>query len=250
MSSTLLPRSRVRHRHRSDRHGRRPPGEAGMGRPAARTWPNRRSSRPALTDDGTRLVDAAEGTFAAGLAELIVARTTVTRRRPPPSPSWSRSALERNQMGTPTGRAGRRTRARRWTWSPRASRSCSARSPDTSLRPGHHLVPCQGSSDSSRRARDVGSAAAVQAGAGRRLTCSAADGFAQVVEADFPEEAPAELRGARARPPGRVGSGEIEFPSGRRTAFMWHGRREGRCDVRDDAAPRGQVCEEPRRRRR
>jgi MarR family transcriptional regulator, multiple antibiotic resistance protein MarR len=65
---------------------------------------DRRSSLLVLTGDGRRLVDAAEETFAEGLAELIggmldsasvsaAARAFVELR----------SALERRQIGTPTG---------------------------------------------------------------------------------------------------------------------------------------------------
>jgi DNA-binding MarR family transcriptional regulator len=65
---------------------------------------DRRSSLLALTDDGSRLVDAAERTFTDGLATLIadtlddpsVAATAHVL-------SKLRSALERNQIGTPTG---------------------------------------------------------------------------------------------------------------------------------------------------
>ncbi|MFF4017595.1 MarR family winged helix-turn-helix transcriptional regulator [Streptomyces sp. NPDC001843] len=65
---------------------------------------DRRSSLLALTDDGRELVDAAEGTFTERLAELltdtlddpsmpVVARTLAKLR----------SALERAQIGMPTG---------------------------------------------------------------------------------------------------------------------------------------------------
>ncbi|MFF9884345.1 MULTISPECIES: MarR family winged helix-turn-helix transcriptional regulator [Streptomyces] len=65
---------------------------------------DRRSSLLALTDDGSRLVDAAERTFTDGLATLMgdtldgpsVAATAHAL-------SQLRAALERNQIGTPTG---------------------------------------------------------------------------------------------------------------------------------------------------
>ncbi|WP_329456003.1 MarR family winged helix-turn-helix transcriptional regulator [Streptomyces sp. NBC_01497] len=65
---------------------------------------DRRSSLLALTDDGSRLVDAAEKTFAAALAELIGgsldgASAAATAQ----ALAELRSALERHQIGTPTG---------------------------------------------------------------------------------------------------------------------------------------------------
>ncbi|MFE7118418.1 MarR family winged helix-turn-helix transcriptional regulator [Streptomyces sp. NPDC057654] len=65
---------------------------------------DRRSSLLALTDDGSQLLDAAEATFAAGLSELVggsldqstVAAVGQALRR-------LRSALERDQVGIPTG---------------------------------------------------------------------------------------------------------------------------------------------------
>ncbi|MFJ9041162.1 MarR family winged helix-turn-helix transcriptional regulator [Streptomyces sp. NPDC102406] len=65
---------------------------------------DRRSSLLALTDDGSRLVDAAEQTYNDAVAELIGG----TLDRPSASAvaqalSKLRSALERDQIGTPTG---------------------------------------------------------------------------------------------------------------------------------------------------
>lgn len=65
---------------------------------------DRRSSLLTLTDDGRRLVDAAEGTFSERLAELIAD----TPDTPPITAAAGalarlRSALERDQIGTPTG---------------------------------------------------------------------------------------------------------------------------------------------------
>ncbi|MFF3002105.1 MarR family winged helix-turn-helix transcriptional regulator [Kitasatospora sp. NPDC057940] len=65
---------------------------------------DRRSSLLALTDDGSQLLDAAEATFTAGLSELVegtldqstTAAAALALRR-------LRSALERDQVGTPTG---------------------------------------------------------------------------------------------------------------------------------------------------
>ncbi|MFF5437604.1 MarR family winged helix-turn-helix transcriptional regulator [Streptomyces achromogenes] len=65
---------------------------------------DRRSSLLALTDDGARLVDAAEETFTGGLAALIgdtldgSAAAAAARAL-----SKLRSVLERDQIGTPTG---------------------------------------------------------------------------------------------------------------------------------------------------
>ncbi|MFJ9692142.1 MarR family winged helix-turn-helix transcriptional regulator [Kitasatospora sp. NPDC101183] len=61
---------------------------------------DRRSSLLALTDDGTRLVDAAEETFAAGLAELIGGASVSAAGR---ALAELRAALERDRIGTPTG---------------------------------------------------------------------------------------------------------------------------------------------------
>ncbi|MEZ0090932.1 MarR family winged helix-turn-helix transcriptional regulator [Streptacidiphilus sp. EB129] len=65
---------------------------------------DRRSSLLELTDDGLQLADAAEGTFTARLAELIAAAlmaSPVTAAAQ--ALSELRSALERDQIGTPTG---------------------------------------------------------------------------------------------------------------------------------------------------
>ncbi|SHM22267.1 MarR family winged helix-turn-helix transcriptional regulator [Streptomyces yunnanensis] len=65
---------------------------------------DRRSSLLALTDDGARLVEAAEQTFTNGLAELLggtldaPSLSAVARAL-----STLRSTLERDQVGTPTG---------------------------------------------------------------------------------------------------------------------------------------------------
>ena len=77
----------------------------------ARGWaerqPNpsdRRSSLLALTDDGRRLVDAAEVTFGERLAELIAdAPGALLVTAAAQALSRLRSALERDQIGTPTG---------------------------------------------------------------------------------------------------------------------------------------------------
>jgi DNA-binding MarR family transcriptional regulator len=65
---------------------------------------DRRSSLLALTDDGRRLVDAAEGTFSERLAELM---TDALEASPVPAAAQAlsrlRSVLERDQIGTPTG---------------------------------------------------------------------------------------------------------------------------------------------------
>ncbi|MFC4505519.1 MULTISPECIES: MarR family winged helix-turn-helix transcriptional regulator [Streptomyces] len=65
---------------------------------------DRRSSLLALTDDGSQLLDAAETTFAAGLSELVEGAldqsTTAAAAR---ALRQLRSALERDQVGTPTG---------------------------------------------------------------------------------------------------------------------------------------------------
>ncbi|MEV4612545.1 MarR family transcriptional regulator [Kitasatospora sp. NPDC049258] len=65
---------------------------------------DRRSSLLALTDDGSRLVTAAETTFAAGLAELL-ADTLDPAAVPVVAQALSRlrSALERDRIGMPTG---------------------------------------------------------------------------------------------------------------------------------------------------
>ncbi|MEU3411741.1 MarR family transcriptional regulator [Streptomyces sp. NPDC006658] len=65
---------------------------------------DRRSSLLALTDDGSRLVDAAEQTFGGVLAELL----GDTLRGPSATAvvhvvAKLRSVLERDQIGTPTG---------------------------------------------------------------------------------------------------------------------------------------------------
>lgn len=65
---------------------------------------DRRSSLLALTDNGSQLIDAAEKTFTNGLAALIgdtldgSSAAAAVRAL-----SKLRSALERNQIGTPTG---------------------------------------------------------------------------------------------------------------------------------------------------
>jgi DNA-binding MarR family transcriptional regulator len=77
----------------------------------ARGWaarqPNpsdRRSSLPALTDDGRRLVDVAEGTFGERLAELIAgALDTPPITATAQALAQLRSVLERDQIGIPTG---------------------------------------------------------------------------------------------------------------------------------------------------
>ncbi|MEV7357054.1 MarR family transcriptional regulator [Kitasatospora sp. NPDC091276] len=65
---------------------------------------DRRSSLLALTDDGSQLLDAAEATFTAGLSELVEGTldrsTTAAAAR---ALRRLRSALERDQVGTPTG---------------------------------------------------------------------------------------------------------------------------------------------------
>jgi len=65
---------------------------------------DRRSSLLALTDDGRRLVDAAEGTFSERLAELIADALDA----PPITAAAQtlaqlRSVLERDQIGVPAG---------------------------------------------------------------------------------------------------------------------------------------------------
>ncbi|WP_158712355.1 hypothetical protein [Streptomyces sp. NRRL F-5135] len=84
------------------------------GLPGSRSWAGdegseQREARPArlaswTTDDGSQLVDAAGKTFADGLAELIGdtldGSSAATAVRDIPK---LRSALERNQVGTPTG---------------------------------------------------------------------------------------------------------------------------------------------------
>ncbi|WP_407700673.1 MarR family winged helix-turn-helix transcriptional regulator [Streptomyces endophyticus] len=65
---------------------------------------DRRSSLLALTDDGSQLLDAAEATFIAGLSELVQgaldqSTTTAVAR----ALRRLRSALERDQVGSPTG---------------------------------------------------------------------------------------------------------------------------------------------------
>ena len=65
---------------------------------------DRRSSLLNLTDDGRRLVDAAEGTFSERLAELMadaLQESPVTAAAQ--TFSRLRSVLERDQIGTPTG---------------------------------------------------------------------------------------------------------------------------------------------------
>ncbi|MET7690209.1 MarR family transcriptional regulator [Streptomyces sp. NPDC005483] len=65
---------------------------------------DRRSSLLSLTDDGSRLVDAAERTFADGVVELL--RGTLDDSSAPAvaqAISKLRAALERDQTGMPTG---------------------------------------------------------------------------------------------------------------------------------------------------
>jgi DNA-binding MarR family transcriptional regulator len=65
---------------------------------------DRRSSLLALTDDGAQLLDAAETTFAAGLSELVEgALDRSTTAAAAQALRRLRSALERDQVGTPTG---------------------------------------------------------------------------------------------------------------------------------------------------
>lgn len=65
---------------------------------------DRRSSLLALTADGSKLVDAAEATFIEGLAELIGDTLGETSGAAAARAiSKLRFALERNQIGTPTG---------------------------------------------------------------------------------------------------------------------------------------------------
>jgi len=65
---------------------------------------DRRSSLLALTDDGSQLVDAAERTFADGLAELIGgALGGSSAAAGAQALSKLRSVLERDQIGTPSG---------------------------------------------------------------------------------------------------------------------------------------------------
>ncbi|WP_035844183.1 MarR family winged helix-turn-helix transcriptional regulator [Kitasatospora azatica] len=65
---------------------------------------DRRSSLLELTDDGLQLVDAAEGTFAERLAELIAdALKASPMAAAAQALSELRSVLERDQIGTPAG---------------------------------------------------------------------------------------------------------------------------------------------------
>ncbi|WP_328328527.1 MULTISPECIES: MarR family winged helix-turn-helix transcriptional regulator [unclassified Streptomyces] len=65
---------------------------------------DRRSSLLALTDDGSRLVDAAEKTFADGVADLIGgALDSSSVSAAAQALSKLRSVLERDQTGTPIG---------------------------------------------------------------------------------------------------------------------------------------------------
>ncbi|MFJ9381999.1 MarR family winged helix-turn-helix transcriptional regulator [Streptomyces sp. NPDC101455] len=65
---------------------------------------DRRSSFLALTADGSQLLDAAETTFAAGLSELVEgALDQSTTAAAAQALRQLRSALERDQVGTPTG---------------------------------------------------------------------------------------------------------------------------------------------------
>ncbi|MFG3280361.1 MarR family winged helix-turn-helix transcriptional regulator [Streptomyces sp. NPDC048111] len=98
-------------------HGRSPPRPAGSGRPYSvdrlekQGWvvrrPNpsdRRSSLLALTDDGSRLVDAAATTFAEGLAALIGDTLTGSSGSAAiEAIGRLRTVLEERQIGMPTG---------------------------------------------------------------------------------------------------------------------------------------------------
>ncbi|MFD5466474.1 MarR family winged helix-turn-helix transcriptional regulator [Kitasatospora sp. NPDC127059] len=65
---------------------------------------DRRSSLLVLTDDGARLVEAAERTFREGLAELLAgALDAPTLSATARTLAALRSTLERDQVGTPTG---------------------------------------------------------------------------------------------------------------------------------------------------
>ncbi|WP_327296667.1 MarR family winged helix-turn-helix transcriptional regulator [Streptomyces sp. NBC_01197] len=65
---------------------------------------DRRSSLLALTDDGSRLVDAAEKTFTDGVADLIGgALDSSSVSAVAQALSTLRSVLERDQIGTPAG---------------------------------------------------------------------------------------------------------------------------------------------------
>ncbi|MGW1605540.1 MarR family winged helix-turn-helix transcriptional regulator [Streptomyces eurythermus] len=65
---------------------------------------DRRSSLLALTDDGSRLLAAAEETFTEGLAALIAdTLDDASGAAAVRAMSKLRSALERNRVGTPTG---------------------------------------------------------------------------------------------------------------------------------------------------
>ncbi|MBD0693279.1 MarR family winged helix-turn-helix transcriptional regulator [Streptomyces sp. CBMA123] len=65
---------------------------------------DRRSSLLVLTDDGTRLVEAAERTFTDGLAELLAGTLDATALSAAARTlATLRSALERDQVGAPTG---------------------------------------------------------------------------------------------------------------------------------------------------
>ncbi|MFI6948164.1 MarR family winged helix-turn-helix transcriptional regulator [Streptomyces sp. NPDC050422] len=65
---------------------------------------DRRSSLLALTDDGSQLLDAAETTFTEGLSELVGgALDQSTTAAAAKALRQLRSALERDQVGTPTG---------------------------------------------------------------------------------------------------------------------------------------------------
>ena len=65
---------------------------------------DRRSSLLSLTNDGSQLVDAAEKTFTGALAELIGGTLdSSSASAAAQALSQLRSALERDQVGTPTG---------------------------------------------------------------------------------------------------------------------------------------------------
>lgn len=65
---------------------------------------DRRSSLLALTEDGSRLADAAEKTFAEALSELIGSTLDSSAVAAAAQPlAKLRSALEHKQIGTPTG---------------------------------------------------------------------------------------------------------------------------------------------------
>jgi MarR family transcriptional regulator, multiple antibiotic resistance protein MarR len=64
---------------------------------------DRRSSLLALTGEGTTLVEAAERTFTAGLAEFLSGTDPAALATVAQTLAGLRSALERDQVGTPAG---------------------------------------------------------------------------------------------------------------------------------------------------